>query len=261
VLRRVAKFAVVASVVAPGFSRDIGDQHVERWASAGGVTSLIQAAWTEGEAAERQITVSDRDVEDATAAPHDGLTQADRRYEARISLLNAALRQPILQAAAQSVTQEQIDAYVQAHPKFVPERRTIRMISAPTTRAAQQIKAAIARGLTWKAAARRFDASGVERITVDAVVVDDDLYAAVGKARPNRTTRFRRTVFRVTSIRPARPLPIDQQKAQAWELLAGEAEQKATTEFEGAMKAKWRPRTTCVSPASAKDFCSNSPTG
>jgi hypothetical protein len=250
VLRRVAKFAVVVTVAAPGFSRGIADQDVARWADAGGVAALIEAAWTEGEAAERQISVSDDDVDDATAPPHDGLSTADRRYEARVSLLDAALKQPILQAAAQSVTPQQIDEYVRQHPKLGPERRKARAIRARSTRDAIRIKAAIERGLTWTAAARRYKAD----VTHDAGV-------AIDKAPPRTIIRYRRTVFEVTSIRPPRPLPLAQQKAQAWELLAGEAQQRASTAFEQALRAKWRPRTTCATPETAKDFCSNSPTG
>jgi hypothetical protein len=178
VLRRVAKFAVVVTVAAPGFSRGIADQDVARWADAGGVAALIEAAWTEGEAAERQISVSDDDVDDATAPPHDGLSTADRRYEARVSLLDAALKQPILQAAAQSVTPQQIDEYVRQHPKLGPERRKARAIRARSARDAIRIKAAIERGLTWTAAARRYKAD----VTHDAGV-------AIDKAPPRTIIR------------------------------------------------------------------------
>ena len=91
---------MVVTVAAPGFSREIADQDVRRWASAGGVEALIEAAWTEGEAAERQVSVSEDDVRRAMAPPHDGLSTEDRRYEASVSLLDAALKAPSLQAAA-----------------------------------------------------------------------------------------------------------------------------------------------------------------
>jgi DNA-binding transcriptional MerR regulator len=262
VLRRVAKFAVAVAVTAPTFSKSIDDAEVARWAKAGGVGFLVPAAWTEGEAAERGVSVSDGDVEVAMAQRHDGLTTQDLRYEARIGLLNAALRAPIQQAAARSVTPAQIDAYVRQYPASVPERRRIRIIDASSERRAEQIRRAIARGLTWKAAARRFRApDGVRVITADPVALDDALYDAVNDARKGQLTRFRSAVFAVLAIQPERPLPPDQQKAHAWEVLAGEAQQRATTEYEAAIRAKWRPRTSCNDPATARDFCSNSPTG
>jgi len=112
----VAKLAVAVTVAGPTFSTTIDDADVADWSQAGGVAHLIRAAWTEGEAAERQVTVSDEDVREAMDPPHDGLTRTQRLYEARIDLLDAALKAPISQAAAQSVTQAQIDAYVAAHP-------------------------------------------------------------------------------------------------------------------------------------------------
>ncbi len=258
-LRRVAKFAVVVSIAGPGFSRGIDDAEVARWAKAGGVGFLVPAAWTEGEAVERGIAVSDADVEAATASRHDGLSPQDLRYEARIGLLNAALRAPIQQAAAQSVTPAQIDEYVRENPASAPETRRIRIIAASSIHRAEQIKRAIARGLTWKAAARRFRApDGVRVVTTDPV--DGALYKAANDAHKGRLTRHGRDVFTVLEIRPERPLPRDQLQAHAWEVLAGDAQQRATDEYEAAIKAKWRPRTTCDDPATARDFCSNSPT-
>jgi hypothetical protein len=261
VLRRFAKFAVAVTVAAPGFSKAIEDGDVARWATAGGVGYLIQAAWTEGEAHDRGISVSDADVREALEPPHDGLTKADRLYEARIGLLDATIKAPIAQAAARSVTQQQIDEYVSANPKTAPERRRVRGISAPTYKAARQIEAALERGLTWKAAATRFKASGVSVIYADRGVVEEPLNGAIYKARKNEVTRSGRAVFAVIEIRPERPLPVEQQKAQAWELLASQAQERALAEYEAAIKAKWRPATTCATPATARDFCSNSPTG
>jgi hypothetical protein len=261
VLRRVAKLAVVVTVAAPGFSREIADQDVARWAKAGGVTALIEAAWTEGEATERQISVSDDDITGAMAPPHDGLSTADRRYEARVTLLDAALKAPIQQAAAQSVTQEQIDEYVRAHPKLLPERRQVRLIASTNLARARRVEAALGRGLTWKVAAKRYAKRDVSNVLAAPETLGPSLYAAILRAPVHRVVRHGLAVFEVISIPPRRPLPIAQQKAQAWELLAGEAQQQATAEFEQAMRAKWRPRTTCATPESAKDFCSNSPTG
>ena len=96
-----------------------------RWSKAGGIGYLIGAAWTEGEAQERGVVVSDEDAREAMEPSHDGLTRADRIYEARITLLTQPSRQPIYQNAAQGVTPPQIDAYVASHPKFGPERRSV----------------------------------------------------------------------------------------------------------------------------------------
>ena len=57
------------------------------------------------------------------------------------------------------------------------------------------------------------------------------------------------------------PLPRNVQNAQAFEVLASEAQQLAIATYGAQIQAKWRPRTTCTDPARAPDFCSNSPTG
>ena len=64
------------------------------------------------------MQVSDPEAQQAiTDEPHDGLTRQDLIYEAKLSLLTAGIRAQIEQPAAQSVTPEQIGAYVDAQPE------------------------------------------------------------------------------------------------------------------------------------------------
>ena len=68
-------------------------------------------------------------------------------------------------------------------------------------------------------------------------------------------------MFKVIEILPERPMPIEQQQAQAWEILASEAQQQRARRLRGALKAKWRPAHDLrAAPPTAPDFCSNSPT-
>jgi hypothetical protein len=261
VLRRVAKFAVAVTVAAPSFSKAIDEQVVARWAQAGGVGYLIPAAWTEGEATERGITVSDENVREAMQSPHDGLTEADRLYESRVQLLNSELRAPIQQAAAQGVTQEQIDAYVQAHPRTSKGERRVRLLITRSPAKARAAERALRRGATWSRAAARYAPNGGPGLVTYPAPPNSRLERQIFKAPKNRLTRYGRYVFKVVEDTPPGPLPIKQQRATAWEILAGEAQQRATDEFEAAVAAKWRPRTMCGPAVTAKDFCSNSPTG
>jgi hypothetical protein len=258
----VAKIAVVVSVAGPGFSREIDDRTVARWAHAGGVGYLIRAAWTEGEAAEKQLTVSDRDVEEAMQEPHDGLTEPeDLRYEARIDLLNAALKEPQLQAAAQSVTPEQIDAWLQTHPLNTLGERRFRVLKAPNRARAKAIEAALERGVTWDRAARKYAPHTGPELDTAPAPPRSGLEKAVYRAKKNRITRYGRYVFKVVGETLAGPLPREQQRATAWEILAGEAQAKAVHNLQAAIAAKWRPRTSCQNPTSAPGLCGNSPTG
>jgi hypothetical protein len=256
----VAQLAVVATVATPTFSKGIDDQTATRWGQAGGVGYLIRAAWTEGEAAERGLTVSEADASEAAAEPHDGLTSAqDLRYEARINLLNAALKAPAEQAAAQSVTQEQIDAFVQLHPLTTTGERRVRLAVAPNPARAKAIERVLRRGVTWDRATDRYGARGPGLLTYPGPP-RGRLEKAIFRASKNRITRYGRYVFKVTSEIKAGPLPQDQQRATAWEILAGDAQSRATQEFDAAMQAKWRPRTMCADPARAPTLCGNSPT-
>jgi hypothetical protein len=257
----VAKLAVVASVVAPGFQRQVDDATVARWAGAGGVEYLLKAAWIEGEAAQRGLTVSDQDVDEATVDPHDGLTrQRDLRYEARINLLTAALKAPQLQAAAEAVTDAQIDAWLQTHPLETPTQRRFRLLAAPSRRKAIELEKALNRGVTWRIAERRF-APGTKDLRRASAPATTRLDKAVFRAQRNRVTRYGRNVFKVIAETPPRPLPDRQRHATAWEILAGEAQATASARFDAALTAKWRPLTACADPASAPSVCGNSPTG
>ena len=262
VLRRVAKFAVAVTVAAPGFSRAIEDGEVARWAKAGGVGYLIAAAWTEGEAQEHGVVVSDQDAREAIGAPHDGLTREDRIYEARVALLSAGITQPISQNAALSVTQPQIDAYVASHPKFGPERRSVHVMRLTNRQTARKALQALRRGLSLQSATKRYANGRTRLISTEPGELDPKaLGRKIFSARRGAYSRYGSVVFTVRTIEPPQPLPLKVQNAQAFELLASEAQRQALAAYEAELKAKWRPRTMCADPASAPDFCSNSPTG
>jgi hypothetical protein len=247
-----AKLAVVATVAAPGFSKEISDSDGARWARAGGMGYLIRAAWTEGEAVERGLI----------PAPSGPVGRGmEPEYEGWIELLDAELKQPILQAAALSVTPAQIDAYVQAHPLKSPGERRVRMITARNGARAKAIEQALRRGVTWKVAARRYAPGAGARLTTFTGPPRTALGRAVERARLKTLTRHKGTVFEVVRDTPPAPLPLGQQRATAWEILAGDAQSRAIAEYEAAINAKWRPRTTCADPNQAQRLCGNSPTG
>jgi hypothetical protein len=262
VLRRLAKFAVAVTVAAPGFSKAIDDTTIARWAHAGGVSFLIGAAWTEGEAQERGVVVSDADAKEAIAAPHDGLTTSDRIYEARIELLKAGLHAPVSQAAAQSVTNEQIDAYVQTHPPLTdPATRRVRLLIGRNAARAKTIERALRRGVTWDLAGRRYAPSGGPGLLTYQAPPTNALEGQILKAPKNRITRYGRYVFRVIEATPGGPLPPEQQRATAWEILASEAQERAIGAYDAQIAAKWRPVTTCAPALQTQPECGNSPTG
>jgi hypothetical protein len=208
---------------------------------------LIRSAWIEGEARERNVVVTAAQVrERLRGQPRGGLERADLVWRTRIRMLEEVMREPVLTAAALSVTQEQIDAYVRAHPRMDPEKRTVRILVADTEREARR---ALARG-----------GAGGRRRTVTR----DELPARVGRAaftaERGQLVRVGRYVVKVIAIEPARPTPIKTQNAAAWEVLSSEAQLHALAADAQALIAEWRPRTICAPDLAAHRDCGNAHT-
>jgi foldase protein PrsA len=266
-VRRLAKLAVAVTIAAPGFSQTISDADISHWQRAAGdrtqaLNFLIGAAWIRGEATQRGIAVSDAEAREAIdEKPHDGLTRADLAYQARITLLDARIRDQIAQPAAQSVTPQQIEAYVQAHPRTQPEQRTTRLVLAPSRAKAKAALRAIRNKLTWRSAARRYESEGNGAPeTIEPGMLPLRVERAVFNASENETTRYGTYVFKVTAITPTRPLPLEQQRATAWEILSSDAQNRAITAFTSEFRSRWRLRTTCAPPYATHPNCSNPPT-
>jgi hypothetical protein len=266
------------TVSAPGWSAVVSDGDVAHWAKIGdgrdrdaALTFLVEAAWTDGEAREQNIAVSDADVQAAVDEDfpsraayreylrHTGQTEQDMRKEQRMELLTAALKAPISQTAALSVSPDQIDAFVATHPKTVPEQRRVRMIDTLNPARARAVQRAIARGLTWSAAAKRYE-SDTNTQTVDPKTLEAPLSTAIYRAAQHTVTRQGTTVFKVLTIRPEHPLNLPQQRATAWEVLASDAQERAIGAFEAEWRARWRSRTACAPAVATHPDCATSPT-
>jgi parvulin-like peptidyl-prolyl isomerase len=264
-VRTIAKLAVAVVIAAPNWSAAINDADITQWRRASGgeakaLTFLIEAAWSEGEARERGISVSDEEAREAIdEKPHDGLKRSDLVYEARTKLLAARIRDQIAQPAAQSVTPEQIDAYVRTYPRMEPERRRARLVIAPSRAKAKAALRALENNVAWRSAARRFGGSGAPR-TLEPGVLPDHVEHAVFNAAPNALTRYGTYVFKVIEIIPGGSTPLDQQRATAWEILSSEAQASAITDFKAEFRARWRLRTTCARAYETHPDCGNPPT-
>jgi hypothetical protein len=250
----------VATISTPTFTETVTDTDVADWSDYAGdeLQMLIRAAWTEGEAAERNITVTQQEIDDE-AEGDLGYSRAKREFLGRIGLLKARIEDPVKQQAAQSVTTDQIEAYVTANPRLDPEERTVRVLETRSRARATQALRAIARGVTWSSAAKRYRG----RVRVQTIVkgfLDTGFEQRVLRTKKARTTRFGTDVFRVIKITPRRPAPLEVQRAQAWEILSSEAQRQAVQGLEAELRAKWLPRTTCTPPTTHAD-CTSPPSG
>jgi hypothetical protein len=139
------------------------------------------------------------------------------------------------------VTPEQIEAYVQANPRNQPEQRTVRLVVRATARRYAQ------------------EGSGAPR-TIEPGMLPLRAERAVFKARKNAITRYGTHVFKVTAITPAGPLPLEQQRATAWEVLSSEAQKRAIDVFSAEFRSRWRLSTTCGPRYAGHEDCANPPT-
>jgi hypothetical protein len=243
----------------------VSEEQVAHWARARGGNEqafrfLVAAAWTEGEARERGVQVSGEAARAAAEPARDGLSGQDMVYQARVELLTAGINEQIATPAATSVTPEQVDAYVDANPKLLPQRRRIRLLRARTRHDAAQASKKIASGLTWRSAAKRYGSGGRERV-VERGDYGAGVERAMFEAKVNRLRRHRTYVFKVTEVLPQRPMPRAQQEAIAWEELSSAAQTTAIAAFEVEYTAKWRARTLCAPAYRGQPVCAEGPTG
>jgi foldase protein PrsA len=267
VLMATLSFAHTEPAVTVNGVRAIERDELARWTRAvkqerRALDILIRSAWFEGEAREQGIVVTARQVrarlraEGNRPAPN-GLTRADVVKRQRAELFAETIRERIGTMAAQSVTQEQIDAYVQAHPRTEPETRSFRVILTRSERTARRATRALKAGVSWRTVARRYslDEASARQGGLQPPVTRDLLPARLRRAAfgaergelvgPIRT-QFGYHVLRLVEIVPEHPTPLKTQRAAAWEVLAGEAQQNALEAADAAFTAKWRPRTVCA---------------
>jgi foldase protein PrsA len=270
----LATLAVAVTVAGPAYSGTIEERQIERLAQREGETPqalrmLIQRHWLEGEAVERGIVVTRREVEDEFETDVEESfrtrkafkaflkrtkqTEADIKATIRSDLLSGAIKAQVAEPAAKSVTPDQVKAYVDANPQTLPARRTVRFVATKNRRAARAVLRKLRRGATWAsvhAGKRTFDQAE-----------ETAAGRAIFRAPLNRTTRYGRIVFRVIRHTSERPEPRAQQEARAWEVLASEAQQRALDAFVVQFTAKWRERTTCAPSYSDHEDCGQPPTG
>jgi foldase protein PrsA len=143
------------------------------------MSQLIQAHWTEQQAKAAGITVSNAEIDAAIARQRKifpsqakwdaylkrtGQSASDLRARTRLMLLTEKLSAKRT-ASAPKVSDAQVDAYFSKHQQQFgfPERRDLQVILTKTAAQAQQAKAAIANGMTWTGAVKRYSTDPVSK--------------------------------------------------------------------------------------------------
>ena len=206
---------------------------------------LIRAAWTEGEAAERNITVSQAEI-DEQAETDLGLStrQASSSSRASASSRPASRTRP-------SNKPPRASRRTRSRPTSPPTRAwtprsdSVRVLETRSrARARQALKAISTRpDLDERRQALR---PRPQRTIVKSATARPASSSASSKRRRPRPPATAPPSSGSRRSRHGAPRHADVQRAQAWEILSSEAQRQAVEAFDAELRAKWRPRTTCA---------------
>jgi foldase protein PrsA len=247
---------------------------------------LISAAWIQGEAADKGVKVSDKEVKKQfdqqrqQSFPKDkdylnflkasGYQQEDLLYRIKVQELSNRLRTNILKGK-DKVTDKQIaDYYNKNKSRFAqPEKRDLRIVLTKTEAKANEAKKALDAGQSWKSVAGKYSIDqasqdnggllpGVAKGQQEKSLDDATFKAEKGKISGPVKTQFGYYVFEVTKVTPGSQQSLSDSKETIKQLLASQQQQKALDAFVKDFRKKWKDRTDCRKGYVTQD-CKNAP--
>jgi foldase protein PrsA len=247
---------------------------------------LIQAQWVQQEAEKRGVKVSDAEVEKSfedkkkQAFPKEadykkflkesGMSEEDLLFRVKLDILQPKLTQKVTEGKTK-VTEADITAYYRKNKKRFaqPQRRDLNLVLTKTKAKANQAKAALGSGQSFKAVAKKYSidqaskAQGGKLPDVTKGQQDKAVDKAAFAAKKNAVVgpvkgQFGWAVLKVTKIKPASQQSLKEAKETIRNLLRGQKEQKALNTFIKDFRESYKDKTNC-----ADDFrvaeCKNAP--
>jgi parvulin-like peptidyl-prolyl isomerase len=241
------------------------------------MNDVLDQAWIVGEAEERGVEVSDREVEEEFEQTKNQNFQTEKEYQdfleqscfgqedvderVRLQVISTKIQEEVTADAAE-VTEADAEKYYEANKEQFsqPEQRDIRLVLNQDAEEAQQAADQLAEDNSpesWKQVAAEFstdasskDNGGVrESITegvfpeaVDAQVFDAPEGEVVGPIETESGTY----VFQVDSVTEATTTPLDEARPQIEEQLAGQLQQEGFSAFLGDYRDRWVEVTVCA---------------
>src|SRR4051812_28599808 len=247
---------------------------------------LISAHWIQGEAADQNVKVTDAEVNKqfqqtkkqsfpkekdyAKFLKDSGMTQDDILFRVKLDTLSNKLREKVTKGK-DNVTDQQIAQYYNKNKaRFAqPERRDLRIVLTKTKDKADQARAAIASGQSFKSVAKKFSidqaskSQGGVLLAVAKGQQEKALDTAVFKAKKGQLvgpvkTQFGYYVFKVQKVTPASQQSLAQAKQTIKQLLASQNQQKSLDTFVKDFRKKWKKKTNCKKGYVTQD-CKNAP--
>jgi foldase protein PrsA len=247
---------------------------------------LISFEWIEGEAEEMDIKVSDAEVKKSfdkqrkEAFPKDadfekflkdsGQTEEDILQRVRLDTLSNKIREKVTKGKDKVTDQQIEDYYNKNKARFAqPERRDLRIVLTKGKAKADQAKAALEDGDSFKSVAKEYSidqaskaqggklpavAKGQQEKALDNAIFDAKKGELVGPVK----TQFGYYVFEVTKVTPASQQSLAQAKETIKQTLASQNQQKALDKFVKDFRKRWKEKTDCREGYRTQD-CKNAP--
>jgi foldase protein PrsA len=247
---------------------------------------LVSHEWIRGEAAELGLEVSEDEVrksyeqqkkqgfpkeEDFQKFLKDSAqTEEDLLLQVRIDMLSTKISEDVAKDEAK-VTEAQIQKfYDENKERFAqPERRDLRIVLTRAKARANEAKAALESGDSWKSVAREYSideasksqggklpaqAEGSLEQALDKAVFAADKGEVGGPVK----TEFGYYVFEVDKVRPKSEQSLEQASDTIRQTLQSQNQQEALEKFSRDFQRKWRERTDCRDEY-ATSACKNGP--
>jgi foldase protein PrsA len=247
---------------------------------------LTSFEWIEGEAQEMGITVSDAEIKKSfdqqkkQSFPKEadyqkflkdyGQTEQDVMQRVKLDLLSNKIRDKVIKGK-DKVTDAQIeDFYNKNKERFAqPERRDLRIVLTKGEAKANQAKAALEDGQSWKAVAKQYSIDEASKSQAGKLpdqaegTLEKALDEAVFKAKQGQIygpvkTQFGYYVFEVDKVQKASQQTLAQAKETIRQTLQSQNQQKALDKFVKDFQKKWKERTECREPYVTQQ-CNNAP--
>jgi foldase protein PrsA len=247
---------------------------------------LISFEWIEREAEEQGVKVTDEEVKKSfeeqkkqtfpKAADYEkflkdsGQTNEDVMMRVRLDTLSNKIREKVTKGKDKVSDQQIADYYEKNKAQFAqPERRDLSIVLTKTEAKAEEAKAALDSGESFKSVAKEYsidDASKAQGGKLPAVAkgqqekaFDDAIFKAKkGKIEGPVKTQFGWYVFRVDKVTKASQQTLEEAKTTIKQVLASQNQQKALDEFVKDFRKKWKEKTECREGYETQD-CKNAP--
>jgi foldase protein PrsA len=248
------------------------------------VQFLVSARWIEGEAADRDVTTNDKEVQRQFRQTRDqsfpskrayerfletsGQSQEDILFRVRLDVLSNKLRQKLTTDVGEVSDDEIKDYFEENKQQFSqPERRDLQVVRTKTEDKANEALRRLKDGDPFKDVVKDLSndpaskqqegkllgvAKGQQDQTFDEAIFSAKKDELAGPVK----TQGGFYVFKVTRITPASEQSLEQSKESIRQLLLSQKQQQALDAFTQEFRKKWRDRTDCAKGYITPD-CSN----